>query len=375
MSFTLYYEPLDTLFFRDSRPFSAGDDTWAETVLPLPLTVFGSIGSYILKKNETDLAAFFSGGEDKTLGGYDETLSKTKMKIKGPFLSRHDQVYVPCPVSLVMIDGKICKKLKPDLNTSPKWDIEDRDLRPIGLPEGKVEPVVQFVSSEEVIEYLSDIEVCPYGASSEYLFDYERRFGHKLNRGSLTVEEGFLYSADHLRLRDSLESKRYVKTELMVFVDGIDASVISDSVVHIGGERRMARIRTADSVDIFPAHPDVIDRASETGRFLVCFLTPALFRDGFKRRWPEEFEEINAALVGAAVGKPVYMSGWRRTGVSKGRPRPLKRAVPAGSVYFFQAGEVDREKFKALYNKYNFNDSLSEEYTHAGFGIALIGTW
>ncbi len=375
MSFTIYFEPLDTLFFRDSRPFSAGDDTLAETILPLPLTLYGTIGSYILKKNQTNLIAFFSGGEDIILGRYDDTLSRTKMKIKGPFLSRHDQVYVPCPLNLVKINNVFCKNLKPDLNITPKWDIEDDELRPIAFPEGEIEPAAEFITSREVIAYLTGEEITPHKIKDDYLYSYERKFGHKLDRNTLTVEEGFLYSAEHLRFRDSLDSRTYVKTELLVFVEGIDASAISDSLTHIGGERRMARIRTDINKEIFPENEEIIKKIAEKKQFLVYFLTPALFRDGFNRQWPTKFTEIGANLVGAAVNKPVHISGWKRSDASKGAPRPLKRAVPAGSVYFFRFGQWDEEKFLRLYRQYNFNESLSEEYLHAGFGTTLIGTW
>ena len=81
-------------------------------------------------------------------------------------------------------------------------------------------------------------------------------------------------------------------------------------------------------------------------------------------------------MVGAAVNKPQYISGWARSGKGAGgEPRPIKRMVPAGSVYFFNTNGWDEQKFGCLYKKYHFGKSLSGEYPDAGFGIALMGVW
>jgi len=58
VSLHIEIEPLDTVFFRDNRPFDAGIDTVAETILPSPLTLFGVIGSYYLNVKEISLQNF-----------------------------------------------------------------------------------------------------------------------------------------------------------------------------------------------------------------------------------------------------------------------------------------------------------------------------
>lgn len=45
-------KPLDTLFFRDSKPFSRGEDTWADTIFPpYPSTVYGALRTAWFKQN------------------------------------------------------------------------------------------------------------------------------------------------------------------------------------------------------------------------------------------------------------------------------------------------------------------------------------
>ena len=120
---------------------------------------------------------------------------------------------------------------------------------------------------------------------------------------------------------------------------------------------------------------DVLSRISRSRRFFVYLLMPAIFQGGWRKtEWPSEFH--GATLVGAAVRKAMFISGWERDKASGGVPRPGKRVVPQGSVYFFEAGQDwDNSAFETMYQQYNFNTSLSDEYAAAGFGTCLLGAW
>ena len=375
MSILLVLEPQDTFFFRDNRPFSAGVDVLAESNLPSPLTLFGTIGSYILEKNGTDLEEFFRGQRpDRVLGEYDHDLKNSNLKIKGPFLIRGDKLYFHPPANLFKIDG-VLKTLKPDVSTNPLWDIM-LELKPLSIPGGEFEPENRFISEDFLNRYLLDKLISLPDIKEEDFYLKEARFGHKLSRETLTVEEGFLYRTEHLRFTESLGGKKYDRCGIAFFVDGVDDGLLSGDSVFFGGERRKACLKRLNKTLSFP-EDDITDRILENKRFTLYFITPAIFSEGFYRfKWPEEFKDIGARLVGIAVNKPLYISGWKRTRVSAGHPRPIKKTIPPGSVYFFECNEsIDKKSFETFYQKYNFNESLSEEYPCAGFGIALIGVW
>ncbi len=377
MSITLFLEPLDPLFFRDNRPFSAGEDVFGETTLPSPLTVFGAIGSHLLKRNSTDLRGFFSGKvEDPLLGRYDGDLKNTRLKIKGPFLMRRDKIYFSPPANLYYIND-LLQTLRPETNASPMWDIKDNSLKPVSIPEGDFKPVKEFIQIEDIKRWLAGERLKALkGCKEEELYLREKRFGHKLSRDTLTVEEGFLYITEHLRFIDELEVDKYFKSGIVLSVEGVDDNILEDTGVFLGGEKRRAYLKRIDISFSFNSD-GIIEKAIKNKRFFLYFVTSSIFSNGFdKGKWPDEFQNSGATLIGAAVNKPLYLSGWKRQDIARGHPRRLKRAVPAGSVYFFEcSGNMDGNKFNELYNKYNFNESLSDEYHSAGFGITLIGVW
>lgn len=371
----LYMEPIDTLFFRDNRPFEAGTDSFAETTMPSPLTIYGAIGSYFLKKNGTDINKFLNGkAEDPTLGWYDEKLERTQLRVTGLFLSWGGALYVPPPANFLQVYGRGCHPAVPAEHTTFKWDIDEPELRPLVLPGDECNPVEGYILLDEVTGRL--LKGTPLLKPSERrpadYFPTEQRFGHKTDRGKSVAEEGFLYTAMHRRFRDELQGEYYMKLKLIASITGVESEELEE-VITLGGEGKKVKL-TIKRRELNLEDTEVLSKIKEKRRFFVYLLTPAIFKGGWRRaEWLDEFR--GATLVGAAVKKPLYLSGWKRSKASQGEPRPMKKAVPQGCVYFFEADSWDDAQFEQLYKAYNFNKSLSEEYPCAGFGISLLGVW
>lgn len=78
-------------------------------------------------------------------------------------------------------------------------------------------------------------------------------------------------------------------------------------------------------------------------------------------------------LVGAAVGRRIPVSGWR---IRENKPKAVRWAVPAGSVYFLEVSEpLTDDEFKKFTRA--FLQPLSDEQNDRrdGFGCALWGVW
>ncbi|MGC8977694.1 MAG: type III-B CRISPR module-associated Cmr3 family protein, partial [Candidatus Ratteibacteria bacterium] len=119
-------KPLDTLFFRDGRPFSMGAETWANPVFPpYPSTVYGAIRTWLIFE-WGNLEKFKKGELKEDLGTLE---NKGSLKIKGPLLALEDILYFPVPKDLLKEKGKKDENLYDiDLINKPEIFISDYNL-------------------------------------------------------------------------------------------------------------------------------------------------------------------------------------------------------------------------------------------------------
>jgi CRISPR-associated protein Cmr3 len=133
-------------------------------------------------------------------------------------------------------------------------------------------------------------------------------------------------------------------------------------VLALGGERRSARFEVVTSF----APPPVPEPLPE--RFVLFFLTPAVFERGWLPRDWGAFFEGSVELVAAALDRYETVGGFD---LARGRERPAHRAVPAGSVYYFVArGEARLRRTSDLPWP-----TVSDWGAEIGFGTVLIGGW
>jgi CRISPR-associated protein Cmr3 len=105
--------------------------------------------------------------------------------------------------------------------------------------------------------------------------------------------------------------------------------------------------------------------------------TPAIFRGGWKPGW------LNARLEGTPPGSKVTL---KLVGVSNGRwqavsgwslapppgPKPIRRMVPAGSVYFFERIEGQSATLADCWLQSVCDEGQEKR---DGFGLAVWGIW
>jgi CRISPR-associated protein Cmr3 len=82
---------------------------------------------------------------------------------------------------------------------------------------------------------------------------------------------------------------------------------------------------------------------------------------------------IKVRLETCSVGRFLSFGGFD---LAKYEPKPMKKAVPAGSVYYFELEEKSNasQQIKILVEHYATNrNSISEFKTNEGFGRVFIG--
>lgn len=369
----IHLDPLDTIFFRDSRPFTAGDEGFAESGLPSPLSLYGAIGSYYLNAKGISLINFKQNGDDK-LGEYDDELAQEGLRIKGPFLYKDNSPYFAPPANLWRKKGTSQPRLllppelaSPNENHDPSLELN----RLRSADTSRLEPYnSSFISYEMLRNYLSGIIPMILEMRNEDVFyTTEQRVGHQRDSKTKTVTEGMLYSSQHLRLSETMSGdEKRVRTSLLVVAEQLEVGDFTLRSSCMGGERRSVKV-TAENPDqrLFSGMDDVLAAIRQKKRFFLYLLTPAIFDQGW-----HPVPLVDATLVGAAVGKPEFISGWRNLAKE---PRPLLKMVPAGAIYFYESELWNDAQYNNFFTTYHFNQSISDYYPNAGFGTTLLGTW
>jgi CRISPR-associated protein Cmr3 len=165
-----------------------------------------------------------------------------------------------------------------------------------------------------------------------------------------------------------------------------------DSFGFLGGERRLSNWKASEIAhEGWVIHPKLANAlTNETRRVRLVLATPAVFDNGWFPGWLKPCEEhlegtppgipdecnLTLRLVSACVDRWKPISGWslerNRISGSKPGPKPIKRLVPAGSVYFF---EIDGDAAALAKNLWLRSVSDNEQDRRDGFGLALWGVW
>lgn len=395
------FTPLDTLFFRDGRPFNAGETVWLNSQFPPSgRTLQGAIRTAIVEHSSMDWASYYAACKPENAGSNDlvkaignaENLGQ--MQLSGPFLLRDDEWLLPAPLDLFHTEQKGYGLL------APSAQAVECDLGKVRLPQGAGKGLKtqegKYVTGAVTAQLLAgQTETLPAkpGVSLWKLFadnpddpeekdalaDLEPKVGLGRDNALRQHKDGMLYSIAPVRLRDG--------TELAMVVAGIDAGLhpASPFIQRLGGEGKLAKISISES-PAWPTMPTLTTTAGKL-RFKLVLTTPAYFKEcwrpaGFELResvgwqgsWPaiaanrKAIELADVTLVSACIGKAVRIGGWD---LAANAPRPLEGFVPAGSVYFCFC-EIDAGQAENVAALHGGHIGLYCEY---GFGHVLVGTW
>lgn len=333
-------EALDTLIFQDGKPFDMSGDNWGNSlVLPTPSTLYGALR-----------ATYFANCPDK-LSKANEVDDPTKdLKINSISLEYQGNLILSLPKDCVELNEKVVT-----------LDLEENHL--------SSSPLSYIFSSEEEVEsldngylknsnfkrYLSSKKIGSFEAEENFIVR-ENKIGIGLNRQTRTTQEGLLYKVEMLRYKD-----------LKIVVDFDDLHLEKSGLMRVGGEAKGATYKEVESLD-FPR----VDRLSGN-RFKLYLLTPAIFDNGWCPSWIDkengyigEFNGFKLKLIASAVGKHQSIGGFD---MKKREPKKMMKAVPMGSVYYFEILEGDIGQVIETFHL----SSISDEKQKEGYGLVMVG--
>jgi CRISPR-associated protein Cmr3 len=372
MSFGLMIRPHDVLLFRDGKPFSAGTDIRARSLFPpTPFTIQGAIRARVLFSSGVSPADYAQGTtqaaqQPRNLIGSPQG-SYGQLRLRGPFLAKQENGqwvrYFPLPADVVCLKG-IYTLLQPLKDPPWRSNLPDHFQTPWIRTTEHLKEARGWISEEVLRAYLEGKAPQEVHEESEFV-EREHRFGIAMERERRTVRESYLYLAEFLRLKEGVA--------FWIDVGGITPADLGGErgFLQLGGEARAAYYEVWESgLGSLLSPPNPLP-----DRFKVVLLTPAWFSGGWVPQngsWSLFFNG-SVRLVSAIIPRSqaiggAYVDDQRRKGAFQ---KPMRRFVPAGSVYFFECdGSASR-----VGEPFTETPSKEGNYEQIGFGTCVISEW
>ncbi len=367
-------DALDTLFFRDGKPFTMQEETWADILFPPhPSTFYGALRSAWFANNPAEL------GKAET--AQDET---KKLQITGTHLFRDDSIFYSMPRDLVIpkeetdSDHALATPMQLQDITAHSSLAVSSLLPSLLFPEDEEKtyesPETGLMNRSDFERYLhGDMDALTAFNLSE-LISKDPKIGISRLGQMRTTAQGALYRIDMVRL----EAKGGdFNSRLKFYLDFEGIDLPDEGFLKLGGEGKAVRYKKITS----PAEPLAPANLSASNMFKIVLLTPAFFRQG----WLPDFIAPDSLsykvdgcfqLVAASLGKKMNIGGFD---MKAKFPKPMLAAVPAGSVYYFKTNaEMDdefAEKIIELFHNGNIMTENSEFqlFQKQGFGLSVVG--
>lgn len=380
---TLTLDPLAPVICRSGRPFDdqAGPDG---ARFPPPSTVSGCLRTAWARQSGRYLGKGMADEQVAELMG---------VAVAGPLLARVDPLgglclYAPKPADALYFgvgDLARCVRATPArLPESCGMDLPD-NLLPVYLDGGDKEksgPGPAWWAWEDLLEFRryqdpSHIQLSEGGWSPP---TGDLRTHVAIDRNTLAAVSGQLFQTEGLDFGapEGLKGGAAEGFKLLVHC----AEPLAPALVHLGGERRLARLEPRLDAVWPEAPPDWIEDIGRAGGVVLTLLTPGLFSAGYRPGWlessadgwlegtPPLAPDLRLRLRAAALGRWQPHSGWD---LAAQKPRAGRKLVPAGAVYWFQIlGDPTAADLEALWLT-NLCDHLQDR--RDGFGLALPAAW
>ncbi|GIL09188.1 MAG: type III-B CRISPR module-associated protein Cmr3 [Chloroflexota bacterium] len=348
----VFIQALDVWMFRDSKPFSAGQNFYARSLFPpQPGTMQGVIRSHYLERAGTDFRAYAANKLDTEVG---TPSSMGKLRITGPFVAKRENGkltrYLPLPLDV--IHGEQLLSPASSLPYQTNAPFEDwRPLVPKSGSELKKETDGEYwLDEDSFAAYLKGNMSQVKLTKAADLYQREERTGLGMDHRRRAHAESLLYRAQFVRPCEDVG--------LLVGLT-VDVFAGQTGTLGIGGEGRSGTYEVLKNYS--PPNS-----APKEGNIKVVLLTPAWFGDGWQPAggW-SPWVGTDAKLVSMALGRPLALSGWD---LARRQPKPLRHFVPAGSVFFFEGAQLTGQPFTE-------SPAGDLDYGAMGYGAYAAGSW
>lgn len=345
-------DAFDTLYFREGKPFTMGSETWGIGIFPpYPSMLYGALRSVYFSYN-ADFLKYANTENDPTKG----------LKITGIYLTRKDDVYFPFPFDCAQEKEAKNKKDKNKfiiLKPTKCSVVSNCPSTHISIPEGNVKienTAGAWIDKISLEAYLNSNHVNIALTEFDSLVISEPKIGIGRNNLTRTAQDSMLYR---------VAMKRMIETSIVVEFEGLNLP--EQGLIKFGGEGRPVHYETIND-NMIPKLPEQMGKV-----FKLYLSTPAIFEKGWLPKWIDEntlegqYDGLRLKLITASIGRVIYIGGFN---MKLKEPKPMKRAVPAGSIYYFEIIE-DKQNLSPV--ELFHGKAISDITPEQGFGIVYVG--
>lgn len=379
----LVVTPRDPLILRDGRPFGqVGTPQTGALSWPRPGTLLGMARTYLGKLRNAD---FFVNVDEKWANI--EAIRKVGLEwyLPGEISPEGGkaEIFLPAPADAVLFpaeDGKEALEIVrmaplkiPEAGGTdldwPEWELPwlERDGKP-----ARETPAFWRWSHFAKWMASGELDAMTAGKLGPEAPKREERTHVSISPETGSAEDSRLFTT--LGVRFGKES--VIAARLSV---GAEDDLPKRDIAALGGDRRPAFVEWGTDKVQWPAPPEKLD----SGRGLRLFLiTPGIFEAGWLPSWLEKSRDgnyqevpgtdVRLRLRSACVRRWQPIHGWDMTVGDQGAPKPMRKMVPAGAVYFV---EVDGDREAAMKALWNRSLCENEQDRRDGLGRVLAGNW
>lgn len=375
----------DPIVARDGRPFDAGGKI---RVLPwvLPSVVAGSFRTLLGKKIDPS----FKGDLPDQLN---------QVSVHGFFPLFGGQIYLPKPGDCIAKENhanslELLAVTPQKMESEQGCDLPSGNLLPVMLTreqsqdDFKPGPLPEWWPLSAIDNWLTNQ---PVVLNESFLNkpEVDQRTHLTVNEDLGTAEEGLIFNTASLSLESLKSYGTNTESVTVTYPLKIKTEKLHDHCRNLnekhplGGERRLANWKTSEDQSRLWSCPSAVASKLKTNpeNIRMLLTTPAIFKDGWKPEWLRGHSDgsiqgtppgtnLILKLVGATISRWKAVSGWSLAHPIG--PKPTRRMVPAGGVYFFNRIDGDPTSLST-----NWLQSVSDEEQDQrdGFGLAAWGIW
>lgn len=388
---TLQLTARDPIVARDGRPFGAGQGNRMRGLnWPLPSVVAGSFRTALVKANPS---LDFAGDMPQKL---------MEIEVAGVFPTFKNELYLPAPSDAVAEpteDGtaiKLVHRVAPQPNIGGCDFPDDLPVLPVMLSENqgkaafKSKPVPAWWPVSKLTDWLLSKSV-KFDANFLNAGVQETRDHVCLDADTGAAAEGQIFATAGLNVAHLSRygvagsapfRERFAEISLsarvMIYETAFEHVNSLNTWHPLGGERRLVHWQRTEAGNLWKCSTPVKSALEGAARICMVLASPAIFTGGWKPGWLQDGLEgtppgtgVKLRLVGVSHARWKAVSGWSLA-PPRG-PKPIRRMVPAGSVYFFEKVQGDGGMLATNGWLRSVSDALQDR--NDGFGVAVWGTW